>query len=77
MIATSYDANEYVGKSEKREINWQVRKECSRQREREIETETERHNEKTEMSKTKGVTRMIERWVGGWRDIYALLSSIV
>lgn len=28
---------------------------------REIETETERHNEKTEMSKTKGVTRMIER----------------
>lgn len=62
----SYDANECVRSSEKREISWQVRKECSRQRER--ERDRDRHNEKIEMSETKGMTRMLERKMDGWME---------
>lgn len=41
-------------------------------KEKERDTETERHNEKIQMSETKGITRMIERKMDGWmeRDIH-------
>ena len=62
----SCDVNECVRNSEKREVSWRMRKDCSKQRETETEKETHGDTKEKEKRKAKKGTGMIETRMEGW-----------